>query len=306
MQLGRFLCVLGVSSFWTACAIHPLPEDVTRNSTVDIVQKIRCEARGAIILHASIDGPDFAEAKLQTLLRSPGDKEERIKALLKPAFRSAAIGYDFKFTINESDGSSASTTFTFPFSNGRFLLGLGGGEQKERKSDRSFDIVENFWEVLGQPIEDCQPSSKNWKYPITGEIGLDEVLKTYVRITELANLKGSLAKRQSDQDITFTDELTFTTSFNGRVDTSIDVNPVIHDLRLTRASASFGADRKDVHKVTVALVTDFRLPSAPRSLRSFAPLAGAGDNATKTQAKQNLFRRRTEGLLENLENLDEQ
>jgi hypothetical protein len=303
MQFARFLAVASIGGFCSACAIHPLPEDVTRNSTADIVQKIRCEGRSAIIRNASIDGPAFSEERLRTIIKSKGaNAEQEIKNLLKPRYRTAAIGYDFRLTISESDGSSASANFTFPFTAGRFLLGIGGGEQKERKADRSFDIVESFWEVLAQPAEHCTDETKNWKYPITGNIGLDEVLSTYVRIDNMAALKGSLAKRSNNQDITFTDELTFTTSFNGKVEPTLELSPVIHDFRLTRATGSFGAERKDIHKVTVALVTELDPPAAGGGPRAFRlDGAGPGAGSAKGQVKQNLFRRRTEGLLEKLD-----
>jgi hypothetical protein len=304
MQVGRFLAVLGLGGICSACAIHPLPEDVSRSSTADIVQKIRCEGRTAIIRYASIDGENFPEEKLRRIVSAGGPNAERdIRKLLKPRYQNAAIGYDFRLTISESDGSSASTTFTFPFGGpGKFLLGIGGGEAKERKADRSFDIVEYFWEVLAEPIENCLEHGKNWKYPITGDVGLDEVLKTYIRIDAMAGLKGSLAKRSNSQDITFTDELTFTTSFNASVQPSLELSPVIHDLRVTRAAASFGGERKDIHKVTVALVTEFTQGGGGGGPQAFS-LDGASRAAgsTKAQAKQNLFRRRTEGLLEKLD-----
>lgn len=42
-----WLCLLFVG-----CSAHPLPEDVTRSTTVEIVQRIRCEAKQAILRHA--------------------------------------------------------------------------------------------------------------------------------------------------------------------------------------------------------------------------------------------------------------
>src|SRR4051812_33466181 len=49
MHGARSLFVLLLSASWLAgCAIHPLPQDVTWDTTYRIVQKIRCEARDAL------------------------------------------------------------------------------------------------------------------------------------------------------------------------------------------------------------------------------------------------------------------
>src|SRR6185295_1159755 len=48
----RFVAIAGLSFWSAACAIHPLPEDVTGVSTFYIVRQIRCEAREAIIRSA--------------------------------------------------------------------------------------------------------------------------------------------------------------------------------------------------------------------------------------------------------------
>jgi len=80
---------------------------------------------------------------------------------------------------------SASGLFQFPFSNGTFSLGVSAGEDKKRKNDRSFDLVEDFAQLLADRTLVCGAEGQNWKYPITGEIGLREVIETYVRLSGL-------------------------------------------------------------------------------------------------------------------------
>src|SRR5262245_65062276 len=47
--LGRWLASLGALAFGLAgCSMHPLPEDVSRTSTFDIVERIRCEAKAGL------------------------------------------------------------------------------------------------------------------------------------------------------------------------------------------------------------------------------------------------------------------
>ena len=79
----------------TGCAVHPLPEDVTRRSTYDIVQSIRCEAKQAIMQHA----PDAS-------------------------FDRAIVGYEFLFKITEHNDNSGGATFKYPFTNGVFTLAM--------------------------------------------------------------------------------------------------------------------------------------------------------------------------------------
>ena len=339
MKSFKVFLLLTVPELVSACAIHPLPENFSRSSTYDIVQKIRCEARGAIV---EIALSDTGRSQIEPFLSEPLVKTEakqvrteRARRLLVPAMQRAAIGYSFRFSITEDNDASGSARFEFPFSNGSFALGLSTGEDKRRKSDRSFDLVEDFAQVLADPTLHCGPGGEDWKYPITGDIGLEEVIKTYVRLADLqifpqprrsndasgaaddqlgvgpsgrakaggggsgssggrqkgdatstpsapsgpvkagggssssAGGQGRASSRSSGQGreiYEFTDELTFTTSFNASAQPSLQLKPVVHDFRLTQASASIGGSREDVHSVTIAL----KAPTADTAARGLA------------------------------------
>jgi hypothetical protein len=45
----RSLLAIGISVILGGCAIHPLPENVTGVKTTRIVDRIRCEARDAVL-----------------------------------------------------------------------------------------------------------------------------------------------------------------------------------------------------------------------------------------------------------------
>lgn len=312
------------------CSMHPLQDDVTRASSVDVVRKIRCEARTAVMTHAvGDDKKNSAEATItlansiykrdveKNKIAATEARRKAIQKVLKPNLQNAAIGYDFKFTISEGDDASGNATLIFPFSNGKAFLGLGLGEDKERKSDRKFIIVDNFWELLAEPKESCSASSESWRYPITGDIGMDEVLGTYVGLLEV-KADGALNRRfkkagktggadQSEgDDVEFIDVLTFTTSYDGTVAPSADINPVVHDLRLAKVSASFGGTRKDVHGVTISLVSKYspRDSAPPASTRGYSSEdLGASRSTAKGMsdlARERLFRHRTEGVFQQL------
>ena len=158
---------------------------------------------------------------------------ETARGWLSPALQYAAIGYTFRFTITDGDNSSGSVLFSYPFLSpvGNFTLGVSAGEDKKRKGDRSFDLVEDFAQLLADGSLTCSPESKNWKYPITGEIGLREVIETYVRLSGLKIFTppsssgggggsgggGSGGSSKARDVYEFTDDLTFTTTYNASI-----------------------------------------------------------------------------------------
>jgi hypothetical protein len=91
---------------------------------------------------------------------------------------------------------------------------------------------------------------KNLLYPITGSIGLREVMKTFIAISEQGGGKDS-----------FVDTLTFTTTISGSVSPSLKLKSVPHSFRLVSAGGTASADRTDLHKVTISLA--FPVPTTP-------------------------------------------
>jgi hypothetical protein len=249
VRIVRSLSALSLAFSVFGCAIHPLPDDVTRYSTVDIVEKIRCEARVAIREHVN-----------------PND----------PRFKDGGIGYDFAFTITENNNGSGKAKFSFPFTDGKFSVDLGFGEDKQRQSERKFIIVDTFAQLRKARCGSAE-LQEHWRYPITGSIGLSEVVATFVRLDRPDRTIGA-----------FTDTLVYKTRFGGTADPKIELNAVANQLRLTEASASLAANREDIHKVRVILKS------------SAAPIA-VGFVATQ-DVRQNIMR---DLLLErNLDNSD--
>jgi len=56
---------ISLSMIVAGCAIRPLPRDVTRDTTVEIINKIRCEARRALVdeLLRLFERSNFASTK---------------------------------------------------------------------------------------------------------------------------------------------------------------------------------------------------------------------------------------------------
>jgi hypothetical protein len=268
------------------CAIHPLPDDVTGRNTYQIVQKIRCEARDALgrkLIALFI--ADFSPPQTQEIGRALADGRLIFKTFdyrrLDPTtisylvkYANSAIAYEFTFDITENNNLVGVAGLTYPFVNGTGTLGLGASHKLQRENKRNFRISDNFQDLLIK-VDDsyCADvrAGKNWVYPITGSIGLGEMIDTFIDLDLSGNLTG-----KADTVPTMADTLTFQTSFSGSANPAIVLSPVTDRLRLTSASLNGDASRIDNHQVIVAL----SLPSGPvklfipgRTVRIVAPSA---------------------------------
>ena len=232
------------------------------------------------------------------------NKHKQLEDFFDPQLRDTVIAFEFKFTMNEDANGSASSSFTLPFTNGQFGLNVGLGENKQRKNDRAFNVAEYFTDLVSDKrlIAGCHMNDEwrfdeeDWKYPVSGNIGLKEVIKTYTKLAGLQKFRtpdlndpstarasgnsstrppgtgrpdaddnadgdggggrNTSADRGAQRELdNFTDTLTFTTSYNGTVKPSLELSPVLKQFRLTEAAASFGGERKDVHKVGIIIKT---------------------------------------------------
>jgi hypothetical protein len=219
------------------CAIHPLPGDFSRTSTYEIVEKIRCEAAGAL-----------REAKL--------DQDFLMKAY---------IGLDFDFNITETNNAGtllAPGSLTFTDLSNDSTVSVSGAAERQRTAQRKFRIVETLDKLS---TADCSPQTvrANWLHPITGSIGMHEVVRSYVGLEKLT----TFAKHDSPSDqfgdtvsalpMVFSDVLRFQTTLSAGVKPELRLSaPGIGSFHLTGASIFGSAVRADDHKLTVVLARD--------------------------------------------------
>lgn len=294
-SLGRLIghrtviaSVAALAVGFTACSMHPLPEDVTGVSTYDIVEKIRCEA---------------AEG-LQAVLAQNTPREDVEKIIT-----DGVIGYDFSFEIDEDNNATkGQLKFVRPgFRKGsQTTWDLTGSSTRKRKNKREFRIVETL-EGLRKK-EDCEEGRRraNWVYPITGAIGVDEVIHTYVNLELTARFeKKKKDDTRGDLPVVFSDELTYTTEFGGGIQPTLELATIAGKFRLNNMTLLGEAKRKDVHSVTVALARkDRKLASRMFQLfvnsRAAIALAQAGADSDKGIVVLELERRRRAKEDENL------
>jgi hypothetical protein len=229
---------LAAALMLSGCAGHPLPEDVTRKSTVSIVMAIRCEAGQAILKHA----PDWA-------------------------YEKGAIGFVFDFDITEHNHAGVNFGLTKIFPSGTFTMSVPPSTDLTREAHRRFTIIDSFKELKQAALgPSCSPEGiqSNFAYPIAGSIGLDEVIHTAIGIDKLGKAQVLTQTETGDTvpggSAVFSDELTYQTMIDtGAITPGASFNAVPGVLRLASVSGNFQANRTDKHILTLAIA----LPEPP-------------------------------------------
>lgn len=253
MQPMRLFAVWALLPLMAGCSIHPLPDDLSRKSTYDIVQKIRCEAKAAVM--------EFGQGL------------------------NSAIVYAFYFNINEHNDASAGLTLANPLAKAAgFELTANGSVGTIRDGRRSFEVLDSFDDL--RKLNCSRDREVSWVYPLTGDVGMYDSVATFIRIQQTAGPDG-VDQAGKPKVFTFADTLTYTTTFMGGATAKVALAPFTDQLRLTAANASLGGSRMDVHKVTVTMAAEKVPVVGPSGRVSFrrsvpyvdAPMAGANSRS---------------------------
>jgi len=262
------------------CAIHPLPEDWSGSDTFQIVQRIRCEARTAVkerairLLAESQTASAEDKARWTEFLDKNAEKWEKIPfarfgertVALVSKYDGTLIGYDFQFTMSEENNVSGGINFLASSGGGINRLGFAANNNRARKNIRNFRIQDSFGQLLKDNLT-CSgvPRGKDYLYPITGEIGLAEVIETFLDLNEVQNLNAR------EKVPLFGDTLEFTTQFVASASPRIVLSPIGRALSLADAGVTAEAKRTDVHQVLVALSVPAEVASTTRPRPTLAP-----------------------------------
>jgi len=247
------------------CSIHPLPDDVSTQTTPQIVNNIRCEVKEQVRvrLQEMIDQSRhpqvrqiFAEnvlrpAELATLKRFAPEIATKISK-----YRTMTIAYDFEFDIKERNHNDAGVTLSWPLSNpsGTFNLAAKGIAKFNRDAKRTFAITDSFDELVLLDCREATVQAQNFVYPITGSIGAKNIINAYLDLGK-AGATGDTGP--------FTDVITFTTEIGGDITPTLTLAPVPNKFRVIDAHGTFEANRRDHHKVTIIITfptIDDRIP----------------------------------------------
>ena len=108
------------------CSVHPLPDDVAKASTVDIVERIRCEVQEGLLRFASTD------------------------AHARKIIEGTTIGLEFDFVMHEVNSTTAgSLEFERPAGGGggtKFELEVNAAASSKRENKR---VLQDMTPVIG-------------------------------------------------------------------------------------------------------------------------------------------------------------
>ena len=237
--LVRSALVFGLLPLLIGCSIHPLPDDVSRKTTYDIVEKIRCEAKAAVMQYGR-------------------------------GFKDASIVYNFSFDIKELNDASGGFTLFHPFmSGGAFSLTASAGAKRNRDGFRNFELLDSFDDL--RKMNCSRDREANWIYPLTGDVGMYDFVATFIRLQQADSPGGT-------RIFTFADTLTYTTTLSGGATSTLTLSPVTDQLRVTAANAGLSGSRTDIHKVVVTMAAGHQAVvdrSGRRTLRRVVPRVDA-------------------------------
>jgi hypothetical protein len=236
--------VAAIAPALAGCSTFPRTEDVTRKSTLAIVHQVRCEAKRAVVdIAYNRNDPD------RGLINYTSTKYTPIN------YTTASIGYEFTFDITEDNNASADATWGLPYTlGGNFSLMANGSFNRIRHTKRNFKITDSFEELYNTdcavpPPPGVPSQPENLIYPIAGEIGVYEVVKTFIKLQQVDNTKAG-------EVFTFGDTLMFTTVLSGGVHPKLVISPLPDRFRLAAANGDFSADRTDIHTVVISMAGD--------------------------------------------------
>jgi hypothetical protein len=248
---------LAASACLAGCSNHPLPENVSMKTTPSIILAVRCEARAELYaqvqrLLRESQSPIVQRMRPEDVVKQLAkiQKEDRMVADLVKTYAGVAIGYHFFFDITEDNKNSATADFSMPIPKAGFVkLGATGRADLTREAMRTVEIVEHLQDLAA--LNNCSAislSSGNLVYPLTGSIGMREIIRTFLRLSE-ANPGAN--GRNGDQS--FSDTLDFVTTISVGATPSITIAKVSKDFHLVDASGTFSSDRTDHHRLIVAM-----------------------------------------------------
>jgi len=255
----------------SACAIHPLPDDVTGVSTYTIVRQIRCETKEAIIgaavawLTSGRAGPDaeIIGVQIRDGLRpketfGPGlftGPAKRIVAL----FFETGVASHFELEMAETNNVGAEINLLKPFTTSRFTMGIGANADRVRQNTRTFAVTDTFKSLIQLPPHYCDSRltggnrnyvvGENPIYPIAGRIGADRLVRDFIELS----LFGGLAGPKDGEPPTLVDQLEFSTTISSTLSPKVTFSPVGTSFSVTDASITGHVSRRDLHKMTMGL-----------------------------------------------------
>lgn len=289
----RGAALFSIAAALGGCGVHPLPEDVTPLDTNAIVLQIRCEAREglkeaalAFLLNPKFQFPEKTLSRARELASgeiafadfSPNQLDP-VAGFYLAKYEQAAIGYDFNFDMSVTNALSAGTSFTGIVPHQIVNAGAAGGVDLQRQTIRNFRVTDTFGKL--RQMKKCDEGDdrkfENYAFPVTGRIGLAELVRTFVDLNEHNNLSGPVKDGKPTAPI-LADTFAFSTKLAASVGADVNLTPATPRFHLLKANFGAAGSRTDAHKVVVAM--SLEPEKAPAATKSVVPAAFVGLNST--------------------------
>jgi hypothetical protein len=163
-------------------------------------------------------------------------------------------------------------------------LGIGAGAKRKRSNERIFTSADTFGFLVmqlnrknryNQHYCDGKIVGERFIYPLSGRIGVDKTVRTFIELTVFE----SLGADKKAGPPTMVDKLTFTTAVNISATPKIEFTPATGIFNVASASIAASADRTDTHQVSIGLALGDTADL--RALRSFAFSPDRGPNSVE-------------------------
>jgi hypothetical protein len=177
-------------------------------------------------------------------------------------FSSTGIVYSFALDGTETDSASFTADLIKPLTHGMATFTPTAGNALMRENNRTFTISDYFGGLIDvnndKYCEGFESTYANIEYPITGRIGVDEMVVTFIELT----LFDALSPKQdvtapkpagAAAPIAMVDTLNFTTTVNAGLTSKVMFNPIGKNLQIMDAMLPLSAMRVDRHQVIIGL-----------------------------------------------------
>ena len=302
---GKVILPLAALVVLAGCAIHPVQQDVTHLRTVEVVDRIRCETQRAIedkaidlLINlypdqespAAVLGRDLREHREKFRNFSPALLRSQRARKFYERYINTAIALEFSFDITENGGAGFTADAIRLISGGTAGVAVSGSVAVSRNNIRRFTIAETFGELLNNGKLDCtdQYLLPNFQYPIAGNIGMQELISTFIDL----NQDKDLSPASKDAAQVFGDTLKFSTTVMGSVTPHVILAPVGNRWGVDPpTNIGLSAGRVDNHQLTIGLSIGAPPTFGPaalvaRSAFSLRPALRQTGNANKDRAIQ--------------------
>lgn len=196
-------------------------------------------------------------------------------------YTDIAIAYDFNFNITETNTTDGSLGFKLPFTSPAQLeIGTSASLHLTRQGQRQFKATDRWSRILARTECSKLPGrDRNIVYPISGSLGLDRLIHTFISISEQGGARDN-----------FVETLTFTTEADASYTAGLKLNAKPQSLRLVSAGLAGAAGRTDVHRMIISLAfPSVRGPEAISGVERYdGDLNAPFDRSAPWRARYNL------------------